>query len=272
MVRTRRHCRWLLMIAGILALPSPAATQTRPFLFSVISTHDPGATRLIAYTDIAYGQDLFAGVGQEALESRVGSQWTLGPRTMLVSHVGWAAGSDVSRSRVTVQAEALMDVLPRPSRGMFAIGVGARREYDGSKVALGRMVAGYRWTHTTAVANMRLEHVFAREKEDARRDQADVFTTFGLSREVGEALHVGVESVAEDLEGIFESDEAEGGAKLMVGPSLGFGPPGAPWHLLLAGGPAFRLTRSTATGPSPAPRDLTTRTGYVVRTSLDYRW
>ena len=274
MARTRVSRCPLWFALGLLLAPSLGAAQTRPFLFSVTPGHEPGAPRAIVFADLAYGRDLFEALGPEALESRVGAQLTLGSRATLLSHVGWTTGDGTgdANSRVTAEAEALIDALPARSRAVLAFGAGARRDYDGSAVALGRVVAGYRWQHTTAVTNLRLERAFETESAEAPRDPMDVISTFGVAREVGNALHLGVESVAEDLEGLVESDEAEGGAKLMVGPHLRVEPPGAPWHFLLAGGPVFRLTQSTAASPSPAVRDLSTRTGYVVRTSIDYRW
>lgn len=273
MARIRFSRTSLLVALGVLVLPSSGVAQTRPFLFTVVPVHDPDAPRVIAYADLAYGRDLFSGIGQEKLESRLGSQLTLGSRATLVGHLGVAAGDDDDQ-RLTVQVEGLIDALPPTSRALLALGVGARRDYEGTGVGLARVVAGYRWARTTAVTNLRLELPFEDEGGEEGvlgRDEVDMITTLGVAREMGSGLRLGLESVAEDLEGIFDPNEAEGGAKLLVGPSLGYGPPETRWHFLLAGGPVFRLTHSTATG-SPAARDLTSRTGYVVRTALDYRW
>jgi hypothetical protein len=98
-------------------------------------------------------------------------------------------------------------------------------------------------------------------------------TTLGIARQLGPAVRFGIESVGEDLEGLFEADEAEGGAKVMVGPSLTLQPRAARWAVSMVAGPVLRVSRSSAPGfDSGAPRDLSAGTGYVVRTSLGYQW
>jgi hypothetical protein len=52
---------------------------------------------------------------------------------------------------------------------------------------------------------------------------------------------------------------------------LGWAPGGARWQLLVGGGPVLRMTSSAVMTPG-APRELTGRSGYVLRTALGYRW
>ena len=51
-------------------------------------------------------------------------------------------------------------------------------------------------------------------------DAADVVTTIGWSRSIGERVGFGLESIGQDLEGLWNPAEADGGARLLVGPSL----------------------------------------------------
>jgi hypothetical protein len=78
--------------------------------------------------------------------------------------------------------------------------------------------------------------------------------------------------VAEDLEGFWDPEEAEGGARLLLGPSLHFAPKGRIWQLTAAGGPAFH---PSDTGRSSAAlRDLPPtekRVGYAARVGLTLR-
>ena len=105
----------------------------------------------------------------------------------------------------------------------------------------------------------------------AERDAVDLITTFGVARRVSSALHVGVEAIAEDLEGFWENAEAEGGARLLVGPSIRVAPHGRPWQLSVAGGPMVHATRSTRVGDAVRSLPASTgRNGYAARASLSY--
>jgi len=82
---------------------------------------------------------------------------------------------------------------------------------------------------------------------------------------------VGIEAIGEDLEGFWEAGEAEGGARLLVGPSLRVTPRGHPWHLSVAGGPVVHATRSSRAGDVVRALPASTgRNGYAVRASLGY--
>ena len=61
----------------------------------------------------------------------------------------------------------------------------------------------------------------------AGRDDLDVMTTIAASYRVTDWLRVGGEVAAEDLEGLWDPREAEGGAKFLFGPTVAFvGPAG----------------------------------------------
>ena len=80
-----------------------------------------------------------------------------------------------------------------------------------------------------------------------------------------------IEFIGEDLEGFWEADEAEGGARLLVGPSLRIAPTTRRWQIGVAGGPIIHATRSNRA--SDAARGLPSGSsghGYAVRASLSY--
>ena len=59
----------------------------------------------------------------------------------------------------------------------------------------------------------------------------------------------------------------------MVGPTIVLAPTAARWNLLVGGGVVTQLTSSTRSPvPDGALRDLQTRNGYVLRTSVAFRW
>jgi hypothetical protein len=244
--------------------------QAHPLVYSVVPDRDATRSRAIVYGDFAYGRDLFAAVGPEELEQRIGAEVIVAGPARIVAQVGWAATAVAVRSRAMAQAELLVS-LARGSRAALAVGFGGMRDYDGVGVALGRMAVAFQWPRSLLAGNLRLERPLT--SGTLRRDAVDVITTLGISHQIAPGLRLGVEAVAQDLEGFFEADEAEGGAKVMFGPTLNVGSPDARWGLTIAGGPVLQLTRSSAPGgTSGAARDLTTNAGYVVRTSISRRW
>ncbi len=120
--------------------------------------------------------------------------------------------------------------------GTFALGssLGFRHEYTGDDVALARIVA---------------------------------------SRALTQRVWLGVEAVGSDLEGFFETDEAEGGATVLIGPTVALGVTDH-WRLLLGGGPVVRATTNKPL-PNETVSSLTTpigQTGYALRMSLRRVW
>lgn len=79
-------------------------------------------------------------------------------------------------------------------------------------------------------ANVRADKLFT-----TRRDAVDVFTALGASWRVFDVLRVGAEYVAQDLEELF-GDDAEGGARQAVGPSVAVDLDGGRYQLALASG------------------------------------
>jgi hypothetical protein len=267
--------RLSVMVAALAALQAagrvrPACAQGRLFVYSLVPAWGGTRSRGLVYGDVAFARDAFAALGPEELEQRVGVDAAVGGRARLVAQLGWAATDATVRNRVSGQAELLVSLV-QGSRSMFAVALGGARNYDGVGVALGRVAAGLRWERTVLAGNLRLERPLT--SGSATRDALDVISTLGVTRQLRSGLRVGLEAVGEDLEGFVEADEAEGGAKAMLGPTLRLGSPEARWGLAVAGGPVLRLTRSTVPGgTSGAARDLMTNTGYVLRTSITRRW
>jgi hypothetical protein len=91
----------------------------------------------------------------------------------------------------------------------------AFREFAGDLGAYARVMGSYDFGKLRAAANVHLEHVFANG-----RDALDVLALAGVSYRLIDRLRVGVEYVGQDLEGMVDDDEAEGGAHHYVGPSV----------------------------------------------------
>jgi hypothetical protein len=75
------------------------------------------------------------------------------------------------------------------------------------------------------------------------RDAVDVIVMAGASYRVAGPLRLGVEYVAQDLEGFFDREEAEGGVRHFVGPTASLAL--AEERLSIVAGPALGLTYAT---------------------------
>ena len=77
-----------------------------------------------------------------------------------------------------------------------------------------------------------------------RHDAAHVVTSLGWSRRIGDRIGLGVEGIGQDLEGFWNPAEADGGAKLRVGPSLHARSKSGDWAMSLTGALRGDLPRS----------------------------
>ena len=271
--RSLRALSRALVLLAVVVIPARVTAQSPSFIFSVSPGSAAGAPTNFVHADVGYAERVFSAIGAERMEQRLGGQFSLGDRFTLLGQAGYASRTDSANSSVEARTELLANLFDRSARKVFAVGLGVGRERSRQTVALGRVVGGYRADRWEAIGNLRLERVVGSEATNAARDGLDVITTAGAAHAVGSVVRIGIEAVAEDIEGFVEKDEAEGGAKLMIGPTVVLAPSGARWNLLVGGGVVAQLTSSTVSPVSNgALRDLQTRNGYLVRTSVAYRW
>jgi hypothetical protein len=253
----------LVLVSGMGT--GAAAAQTgaaaSPFLFASLAPAPGG--RVVTSFDAGYNERAFEPVAGERFEPRLGLMAPLSPLLAVAAHVGFADAPD-GRGRAAEQGELWVTPVRRGGHSLTG-GVGVRHEYGGTTVALARL-AGARATARSAVA----ADVLLERPHAAGRDALDVITTVGFAHAVAPGVWLGVEAVGSDLEGFWEQEEAEGGATLLLGPTLAVSP-SARWRLVVGGGPVVRATRSTAlaaVGDKGAER----ATGYVLRTSVRAAW
>lgn len=246
---------------------APVGSATQPFLFSVntftaeapflsISTSGNMAER----TSGVFGYD---GVDQQlALKGYLGNRFTL------------YANADLGFSRLggvnsAQQAEVIRDVVGGKSfyGARFGVGLGANRDFSSVAAMFSRVTAAFEAPNWRIGGNLKFEKAFAKD-----RDGIDLITSAGYQHKVTGAFFAGVEAVGEDLEGFWETAEAEGGAKLLVGPSLNYAPVYSRFSFSVCGGPVFYATHSTALN-SEAIRDIgaiRTQNGYSVRAMVAF--
>jgi hypothetical protein len=253
--------RLTLLIALVIASATSAAAQDRPFLFSVsIAPQTKQAVRFDY--DVGIGERAFQSDTADQPEQRIGVQASYG-RLTLLGRVGIAEGSG-SSYQSSQSGEALYSMLGPASPVTLAAGGGVLHEAGGVNVLLARVVAA-RDTNTSWLhGDMLFQKPLA-----AGRDAVDLITSVGWARKVTSGVSLGVEAIGEDLEGFWDSQEAEGGARLLAGPSLHVAPPGKRWQLIATGGPLFHPSDSGRS--SDAIRDLppdTRRASYAFKASL----
>jgi hypothetical protein len=272
-MRTSIRARLTIIIALSSAIAggngSPAGAQATtlqsPFLFTTLPPI--ARSHITAAIDAGYNARAFEPVAGERMESRASVLATLSSLIAVQGQVGGASTLD-HRTRLAGQVEMMVTPL---RRGGYSLGtdVGLRREYTGTTVALARMVGARTTSHSALAADVLLEHPYS-----ADRDGVDIITTVGATRALMSNVWLGVEAVGSDLEGLWDSEEAEGGATVLVGPTLAVAVSDR-WRLVLGGGPVLRATTSRTRVEVPyvqSPLFLGSRTGYVIRTSLRLAW
>ena len=247
-------------IVATSSASSVARAQSRTFLFVDAPTWVERQRSELLY-DAAYGDRSFQSLDGNGLLQRLSASVWLSPHLGLIARS--EAAPNEGRQRFSHQVELQWRVPNRATPLAFALG--ARREFQGTNVLVGAVAAARELGHSSFGARLGVEHPF----EDGR-DAIDLITAVGWSRRLTRLASVSLEAVGQDLEGFWEAEEAEGGARLFLGPSFALSPESRRWSLVIGGGPVLRATGSPRS--SSAPRDLIIdrHSSYVARTSL--RW
>ncbi len=236
----------------------------QPFLFSVTTLTPDTRPWSVNYAG-TYGERVsdpfgFSGIGQEiALMGYLGNRFTLYAKAAF----GFSDGVRVSSAQ---QVEVIRDIIGGKSAQGFrlGLGLGGRLDYDTMGSLISRLTAAYTTSFWRLNGNLLFEKAFGND-----RDAIDVITSIGIQYRLWNELYAGVEALGEDLEGFWEEEEAEGGAKLLVGPSFNLSPKNSRFSFSVCGGPVIYATRSQA-GPSDAIRDLPLQNGFMVQARVVY--
>lgn len=242
---------------------APALAQDRPFVFSLATSPDATSHRAMVGIDFGAGEQTFKNSVDNGPEERLAVRAFDG-RFTFAADVG--AASVAGAYDTSQQAELLYTIAPSLGAGFsLAAGGGVLHEADDATVRLGRIVASRATDRTQTIGNVLCEH-----PDSPMRDPVDVIATAGWASRLTPDVSLGIEGIGEDLEGFWDATEAEGGARILVGPSLHVAPAGRRWELSLAGGPTFHPTTSPRS--SSALRDLpatTAGTSYAIRIGFD---
>jgi hypothetical protein len=260
-----RQLIWAALVS-ICVHPTFASAQDRPFVFSLTTATDASTPHIRADYEVGLGDHMFHQQTTNGPEQRLGIHASV-RRLTFVAHVGVAAATDTYQT--SQHGEMLVSVFaPGASRTALAIGGGVLHEAGGVNVLLARFVAGHERTSNRVWGNLLFQKPFS-----GTRDALDVITSVGWAARVTPTWALGVEAIGEDLEGFWEAEEAEGGARILIGPTAHVAPPQKRWQVSVAGGPTFHPKTTGRT--SGALRDLPATTAardYAVRTTFAYRF
>ena len=248
-------------------LPGEGLGQPQPFLFT-INTLNPSARGWSLNYSGGYGQHIVIPLGFDGVDQNIAVKGYLGAKFTLIASMGVGFGTKGSVNSLQ-QAEVLRDFIGgnKPEGIRIGASLGFRREFNNDKVALSRITAAFENLQWKLGGNVRFEKAF-----DKNRDGVDVISSIGIHRQIAGQLFGGLEAVGQDLEGFWEADEAEGGARVLVGPSLNYAPVSSRFSFTLCGGPIIYATRSTITPGNEFPvRELPTNNGFTMKFNVGFR-
>ncbi|WP_133300137.1 hypothetical protein [Mucilaginibacter terrenus] len=243
---------------------SSGRVASQPFLFSV-NTLTPEMTKWNMQYSGSYGERAVTPFGFNGVDQQLAVKGYLGNRFTLFANasLGFARSGGVNSYQ---QVEVLRDVLG--GRNAFGprvgLGLGASRDWSNVKSLFSRLAVSFDAASWKIGGNMRFEKAF-----DKNRDNIDLISSVGFHHRIKGAFFAGIEAVGQDLEGFWDQEEAEGGAKLLIGPSLNVAPVGSRLSFSVCGGPIFYATRSNV-APSAAIRELPSSNGYTVRVQASF--
>jgi hypothetical protein len=230
-----------------------------PFLFSV-STLTPQDLKWSLDYSGSYGERVTDTFGYNGVNQQIAVKGYVGNKITFYAYTafGFSQGDKVSSSQ---QAEIIRNFLGgKKNTGLrVGAGLGVRRDYSDVKSLLSRITFSFNSSKWKTTGNMLFEKALA-----SNRDKIDFITSLGVHYCLLQNFYGGVEAIGEDLEGFWDKEEAEGGAKLLIGPSLNLTPQNSRLSFSLSGGPVFYATRNQVYNPD-AIRELPSQAGLMVR-------
>jgi len=247
-----------------LFTPEPMRTAS-PFLFSETTLTAQDQAWTLNYSS-SYGQRVegpfgYDGIGQQfALKGYLGSKFTV------YANASFGVANEGGDVMSAQQAEVIRDFIGgnKPTGFRLGLGLGINRDYSDVKSLLSRVTLSFDQFRWKAGGNVLFEKALAGD-----RDKIDVISSFGFHHELFKNLYGGLEAVGEDLEGLWDDEEAEGGAKVFIGPSLNLAPSASRFSFSLSGGPVFYASRNQATN-FEAVRELPSQTGLTIRAKITF--
>lgn len=236
----------LLCVALLLLFHLPGHANERQTFLYTVSPFVSKQERVYVHLNAGWGEGSLGFSEGASVDQRLGIDWHPASRWMIQTNLGFGK-SDSSSGLLSTQVDCFYALRNGPENRLLAsVGGGVRWERDGGTVGTLKMISGWQAQAWRLDGNMTLEKSNAPD-----RDPIDVILSMGWSHRVTDNLNLGVEAVGQDLEGFWEPDEAEGGARILLGPSIHFHLD--QWEGGLAGGYNFHPTVSGRTSPADRP-------------------
>ncbi len=219
-MRSHVHARAMTRMALLLGVgmtSAPVHGEDLPFVFQQVPQAETPGSVFGGYA-VSYGRRAtpplapdgvehawFAGFhALETLSARLSA--TLATRERLEGRA-WRLGAEVRQV-----------LLGRERFGVdLGVTAGYLRELDRAHVAAGSLQAAGAVGPVEVAGTVYLEKAFA-----AGRDPVDVIVTAGAAFPVASFVSLGLEYQGQDLEDLWEREEAEGGARHLLGPTATF--------------------------------------------------
>ena len=240
----------LVLLALLAAAPAAVDADAGAGLSYVYQRGDHGAQGTgTVEADIAAGTREVRPFGSSGVES--GARFKLNA-TDRIGVEGWGGAlfTDGAYRNAAWSAEVSARILEQ-SRHLvnLSVGAGFMRDYQSVSIPRARVTLGRTFGRVDASVSGLFEL-----PQSAHRDGVDVVVGAAASYRVSKGFAVGAEVQGEDLEGLWDPGETEGGARLVAGPTVWFRPLPS-FHLKLNAAAVVSATQSApaAGGPSAAP-------------------
>ncbi len=205
--------RWLLVIAGMVM--AGAASAETPYVYQQGGLE--GDQRMAVESQTTLGTRELRPLGGHGIEQGVRVRYQVLEGTTVEAFGGAVWQPEATDLRAgAIGAEVIQRVLNQHQAGVnLQIAAGGYRDVTGVFVPRVRVLVGRSWGrfHTQLSGNfeMPISH---------SRDGLDVILGAAAAWQATAQTSIGLEAVGEDLEAIFDPTEAEGGARLLAGPSV----------------------------------------------------
>jgi hypothetical protein len=239
-----------------------AQRTPEPFLFSKTTLTSSDIPWSIDYST-SYGERVSGQFGFDGVGQQVGLKGYLGKKFTLYGQAAFGFDHDHNVTSAQ-QAEVIRDFIGGTKvHGIrLGAGLGISRDFSSVVSLSSRITASYEANSWKAGGNLLFKKSFS-----ANRDVVDIISSIGFHHLLFGSLYGGFETVGEDLEGFWDPEEAEGGAKLLVGPSLNMTTRDSRMSFSVSGGPVFYATQNQASNPDPI-RELPSQNGLTLRAKV----
>ena len=255
--------KWVTLFILVFAVQSFA--QYSSYLY-IVTPGQAEKNQWRSKYETAYAVRAMQPFGEDGLEQRLGGIYGLSDRLNLSAVAATILEGDDQSTLVSGHIEIMYDIKQVSEQGLsLSLGGAWLREFQHVQTLQTRLASSWKQENWGLAANFVLQKPF-----DENRDAVDVLFSMGSNVRVNKHVRFGIELIGEDLEGFFEEEEAEGGAKMLLTPVLTVTAI-KDLRMCLGAGPIYYLTQSTKS--STAPRVLPTmpdRNGWMVRLSAVY--